>query len=1336
MKTFYESISGIHSLLYSLAIVITLVSSNYVNAQTSPTVSTAIASNITATTATSGGNVTSNGGASVTARGVCWSTTSNPTIANSLTSDGTGTGPFTSTITGLTTNTLYYLRAYATNTVGIAYGNEVTFTTLNNNACPGIETITINHVVGTVAPVTKTVTYGTVTNIPGEPTKCWITSNLGSDHQATAVSDASEASAGWYWQFNRKQGYKHDGANRTPNNAWVNSIVETYDWQAANDPCTIEIGSGWRIPSVTELTNVDASGNWNDWNGPWNSGLKLHAAGGLYYTSGELSYRGSGGTYWSSTQTSAVYGWYLNFAIGYSVMTSYEKAYGYPLRCIKDCITYSNVSVIINASANSVCAGNSVTFTASPTNGGTNPVYQWKVNGSNAGSNNQVYTYNPVNGDIVTCVLSSNLTCVSGNPATSNSITMTILITPVPSITTNSPVCVGGELHLTGAPAGMSNYIWTGPDGFWANIPYPLIILNNIGLANAGTYTLTVTAPNGCTAMTSTQVDVSPTSIGGSVSGGTTVPEGINNTLLTLSGHTGTVQRWESSLNGSTWILAETTNSTTFSAINLVVTTYYRAVVKNGGCSEVFSSVATVTVQNIPTVTTAPVTSITHITANSGGNVSSDGGVTVTARGVCWSTSQNPTVVGNHTTDGTGTGTFLSNLTGLTANTLYYVRAYATNSIGTTYGSQLSFTTSRLIQVTSPNGNEIWLSGTAHSITWTSNDVVNVKIEYSIDNGANWITIISDTPATPGSYPWTVPDPNPNSLSVSCQVKITSTTNSSVFDLSDATFTILNVLKHAPITYSDTIEANNPADIAVPVNVDQFKKITGISLRLDYNPAVLTFTGWSNINAALGGLFVNSSSVSPTLNKVIIVWSGSDPVTLADGSKVVDILFTHTSGATTLVWNNNSNGGQDCEYADSIGNPLADIPTTLFYRNGEVHSAPGWQLNGTLLYNNSAVTPLDNVKIVLFQNTQRLDSVTTNSLGYFQFNQKQNGTYIIKPYTNKPWAGVNSTDAVKIQRHFTGLELLTEPVRLLAGDVNLSNFINTTDAVKVKRRFASLDNSFARGDWTFAKPTTGGDTVIVNGANLTQNFYGLCVGDVNGSNIPGTGAKSKGLLALEQNTLILAVPDEVVQIPINVPRDVQIGAISMVIGYPDHLMRIKEVRAPHGTPFYTAGMGNLRLAWSETQPLMLARGDTMMTLVVQVSTQFTTSDRITLSLTNESEIADLHGIVFNDLILNAPVLIHKGTNGFNTPPVSETRFVVYPVPNDGIFTASITSSFTQTFDIMIYNKLGQLICEKKEITVSGTRDQQFDLRPLENGIYSVILRGRREVIAREILINH
>jgi len=92
-------------------------------------------------------------------------------------------------------------------------------------------------------------------------------------------------------------------------------------------------------------------------------------------------------------------------------------------------------------------------------------------------------------------------------------------------------------------------------------------------------------------------------------------------------------------------------------------------------------------------VTTTAATSITMTSASSGGNVTADGGASITARGLCWSTTANPTITGSHTTDGSGLGVFTSSLTGLTANTQYHIRAYATNSYGTWYGSDLTFNT-------------------------------------------------------------------------------------------------------------------------------------------------------------------------------------------------------------------------------------------------------------------------------------------------------------------------------------------------------------------------------------------------------------------------------------------------------------------------------------------------------------------------------------------------------------------------------------------------------------------------------------------------------------------
>ncbi len=115
------------------------------------------------------------------------------------------------------------------------------------------------------------------------------------------------------------------------------------------------------------------------------------------------------------------------------------------------------VSVSITASSNPVCSGTAVTFTATPANGGTTPSYQWMVNGSNAGNNSPVFIYPPSDGDVVTCILTSSIVeCITNNPATSNSTTMTVdpLLPVSVSITASSnPVCSGTPVTFTATPA-------------------------------------------------------------------------------------------------------------------------------------------------------------------------------------------------------------------------------------------------------------------------------------------------------------------------------------------------------------------------------------------------------------------------------------------------------------------------------------------------------------------------------------------------------------------------------------------------------------------------------------------------------------------------------------------------------------------------------------------------------------------------------------------------------------------------------------------------------------------------------------------------------------------
>ena len=132
---------------------------------------------------------------------------------------------------------------------------------------------------------------------------------------------------------------------------------------------------------------------------------------------------------------------------------------------------------------------------------------------------------------------------------------------------------------------------------------------------------------------------------------------------------------------------------TNVSGLQMGTRYYYRAYARTALGTNFGDILYFDTQSDLPEVHTLIVTDTSIHWANCGGNVTYDGGSTVTARGVCWSTTQNPTLSNIHTTDGSGTGSFTSHLFGLYANTTYYVRAYATNSVGTAYGEERSFTT-------------------------------------------------------------------------------------------------------------------------------------------------------------------------------------------------------------------------------------------------------------------------------------------------------------------------------------------------------------------------------------------------------------------------------------------------------------------------------------------------------------------------------------------------------------------------------------------------------------------------------------------------------------------
>jgi len=145
----------------------------------------------------------------------------------------------------------------------------------------------------------------------------------------------------------------------------------------------------------------------------------------------------------------------------------------------------------------------------------------------------------------------------------------------------------------------------------------------------------------------------------------------------------------------------------------------------------------------IPSITTNSITNLTDVTCTSGGNIVQDGGLSITQKGVCWSTSINPTVSNSRTNDGSGINSFISNVSGLNGSIIYYLRAYATNSLGTAYGNQVSFATS--VAKTIPT---VVTSSTINTGNYYANTTSNISSDGNspiIARGVCWSTGIAPT---------------------------------------------------------------------------------------------------------------------------------------------------------------------------------------------------------------------------------------------------------------------------------------------------------------------------------------------------------------------------------------------------------------------------------------------------------------------------------------------------------------------------------------------------------------------------------------------------------------
>ena len=145
----------------------------------------------------------------------------------------------------------------------------------------------------------------------------------------------------------------------------------------------------------------------------------------------------------------------------------------------------------------------------------------------------------------------------------------------------------------------------------------------------------------------------------------------------------------------------------------------------------------------LPTISTTASALITFTTAISGGNITNDGGAIILARGVCWSTTQNPTIANTKTVDGTGIGVFSANLTGLTEDKTYYVRAYATNSLGTVYGNEVSFSTAIESMYFPPLTTNVWETKNLEDLNWNQSAVQPLLDYLELKHSKSFIILVN-----------------------------------------------------------------------------------------------------------------------------------------------------------------------------------------------------------------------------------------------------------------------------------------------------------------------------------------------------------------------------------------------------------------------------------------------------------------------------------------------------------------------------------------------------------------------------------------------------------------
>jgi hypothetical protein len=742
-----------------------------------PTVATTAITNVTTTTASSGGNVTFNGGSAITAEGVCWSsTTTTPTTSTGqCTSDGTVT-PFNSSITGLAPNTTYYVGAYATNIAGTSYGSYVSFKTLV--ALPTVTTTAITNVTTTTASSGGNVTFNGGSAITAEGV-CWSSTTT-----TPTTSTGQCTSDGTATPFNSSI------TGLSPNTTYyVGAYATNIAGTSYGSYETVTTLVALPTVTTTAISNVTTTTASSGGSVTFNGGSAITAEGVCWSTSINPTYPGSCTSDGTVTPfTSSITGLAPN-------TTYYVRAYatniagtGYGSNVIFTTLVALptvTTTAITNVTTTTASGGGNVTYNGGSAVTAEGVCWSTSMNPTYPGSCTSDGTATPFTSAITglapntTYYVRAYATNVAGTGYGSN-VTFTTLValptvttTAISNVTTTTASSGGSVTFNGGSAITVEGVCWS------STTTTPTTSTGQCtsdGTVTPFNSSITGLSPNTTYYVGAYATNVAGTSYGSYVSFKTLVAlptvttTAISNVTTTTASSGGSV-----TFNGGSAITAEgvcwsTSMNPTYpgsctsdgtatpftSAITGLApnTTYYvRAYATNVAGTGYGSNVTFTTLVALPAVTTTAISNVTTTTASSGGSVTFNGGSAITAEGVCWSsTTTTPTTsTGQCTSDGTVTP-FNSSISGLAPNTTYYVGAYATNVAGTAYGSYLSFKTLADTlavyltgngggTVTPDSGTLVWVGSTGTAIydqgtTVTLSESANPNSYFSSWSGA------------------------------------------------------------------------------------------------------------------------------------------------------------------------------------------------------------------------------------------------------------------------------------------------------------------------------------------------------------------------------------------------------------------------------------------------------------------------------------------------------------------------------------------------------------------------------------------------------------------------